>query len=85
MACAQTCVWSRDLHLPLPPLRRPMLVFRPVIQVAAGRVFDIRQHGTAHGAVAAQTVGGEALRFALQALLQALEEPLGGSHSGSFG
>jgi hypothetical protein len=42
-------------------------------------VFDVGQQGTVRNAIAAQTVGHEALRFVMQALQQAFEEALGGS------
>ena len=56
-----------------------MRVFRSVIQVAAGPVFDIGQNSALRKAVAAQAVDNQALRVVLQALQQALEEALGGS------
>jgi hypothetical protein len=40
-----------------------MRIFRSVIQVAAGPVFDIGQQGRARNAVAGQAVGDQALRF----------------------
>src|ERR1700716_1558878 len=55
------------LHLPLSSSRWPMRVFSTIVEVAARAVFDIGQKGTPRNAIAAQTIGNQALRLVLQA------------------
>jgi hypothetical protein len=54
-------------HLAFSSSRRPMRVFRSIVQLAAGPVSDIGQNSALRNAIAAQAVGDHTLRFVLQA------------------
>ena len=56
-----------------------MQILSPVVEVAAGPVFDVGQQGMPCHPVAAQAIGDQALKLVLQALQQASEEAFGSS------